>query len=407
MADVTVHPQAHSNLGGVHVALLFAEAHAAIEVAWSLLAGGVRITAVTRAGRRPALAYARHVQLAEIPAPERSIVASRQALNELVERQGIEHIFPLDDAALALVASAPTGCHVLGPLGDLAELALDKRQQIEAATRAGFVVPASTVVTQTDQARRLSTPIILKPARAMALEEGALVRGPARYCADREELEAAADALPFSSEQPYLAQAIVRGRGRGIFGLATDNGVVHWSGHRRVRMMNPAGSSSSACEPATVEQDLREMTERFIELTEWRGLFMIELLEDEEGRDWFIELNGRPWGSMALARDCGFEYPAWALELARDPHAPLHRHPSKRPVRIARHLGRELVHLLFVLRGRRTRADIPWPSVPKTLLQLCRPAPGVRWFNWQANEWRVFVVDSVQTVLNQVRGRTR
>lgn len=407
MADVAARSQADNGLGGVHVALVFAEAHAAIEVAWSLLAAGIQITAVTRAGHRPPLAHARHVRLVEVPAPERSVAASRQALHELVERRGIDYVFPLDDSALAIVAAAPVGCHVLGPVGELAELVLDKRKQIEAATRAGFDVPASTIVTEADQARQLSTPIILKPARAMAREDDALVRGTARYCADRQELEAATESLPISSDQPYLAQAIVRGHGRGVFGLATDAGVVQWSGHRRLRMMNPAGSGSSACEPATVGPDLRELTERFVQLTGWRGLFMIELLEDEEGRDWFIELNGRPWGSMALARDCGFEYPAWVVELARDPHARLHRQPSRRPVRMARHLGRELVHLLFVLRGPPTRAEIPWPSLPSTLLQLCRVGPGVRWYNWRRDEWRVFVADSVQTVINQIRNRRR
>ena len=39
---------------------------------------------------------------------------------------------------------------------------------------------------------------------------------------------------------------------------------------------------------------------------------MIELLRDRDGVAWFMELNGRTWGSLALARRLGLEYPAWA-----------------------------------------------------------------------------------------------
>ena len=50
-------------------------------------------------------------------------------------------------------------------------------------------------------------------------------------------------------------------------------------------------------------------------------MFMIELLRDRTGKVWFVELNGRPWGSMALSRRQGFEYPAWHVKLAIDPQS--------------------------------------------------------------------------------------
>ena len=77
----------------------------------------------------------------------------------------------------------------------------------------------------------------------------------------------------------------------------------------------------------------------------WRGIFMIELLRGTDGTPWFMELNGRPWGSMALARRAGLEYPAWAVARRLDP---AYRPPALPPAapRTARHLGRELVHQL-------------------------------------------------------------
>jgi len=78
-------------------------------------------------------------------------------------------------------------------------------------------------------------------------------------------------------------------------------------------MMDPEGSGSSACTPIAVRPELRDAVALMMARLEWEGLFMVELLGDEAGRAWFMELNGRAWGSMALARRMGLEYPAWAV----------------------------------------------------------------------------------------------
>ena len=49
------------------------------------------------------------------------------------------------------------------------------------------------------------------------------------------------------------------------------------------------------------------------------------LLRDGEGTAWFMELNGRAWGSMALARRLGHEYPRWAVQAALGEHEIIRR----------------------------------------------------------------------------------
>lgn len=82
--------------------------------------------------------------------------------------------------------------------------------------------------------------------------------------------------------------------------------------------MNPQGSGSSACISQAVPPDVKPKVEALIAEAEWRGLFMVEMLRDHSGKAWFVELNGRPWGSMALSRRQGYEYPAWHVKLAMD-----------------------------------------------------------------------------------------
>jgi hypothetical protein len=131
-------------------------------------------------------------------------------------------------------------------------------------------------------------------------------------------------------------------------------------------------------------------------------MFMVELLRDAAGRDWFMELNGRSWGSMALARRAGLEYPAWTARLlvderfVPDPVAPA------LDIR-CRHLGRELNHLLLVLRGPKN-AGAQWPSRWRTALDLLRFGSRDYWYNWQRGERGVFWQDAWDTVWGALRG---
>ena len=396
------HPHAGALEGGSpRVALLFADALAAIETAWSLRAAGAHVLAIASAGRKVPLRHSRKVQVVEVTAPERDRVRCQSEIQETVRKYGIDHLLLLDDVSIALVEELELPCHVVGPTGTQARLALDKSRQIAAARAAGFAVPPTVVIDDPRDVGELATPLVLKPVDAARLDDGRAVRGPTFLCADPNELKEGLRGIPAGHR--YLAQELIVGRGRGVFGLHTERGIEHWSGHLRIRMMNPAGSGSSACEPAGVSEEIAAATKQLLHDAGWHGLFMVELLETPDGKIWFIELNGRPWGSMALSRAVGLEYPAWAVAAAEDPAAQFSPRRPKRPPRLARHLGREIVHLAFVFRGPRTRTPILWPKRRKALLEVLRVQRGTRWYNWHPGEFAVFVADTWRTVSEQAR----
>jgi hypothetical protein len=150
--------------------------------------------------------------------------------------------------------------------------------------------------------------------------------------------------------------------------------------------------------PGAVAAQVAELVSR----SGWNGLFMIELLRDEAGVPWFMELNGRAWGSMALARHRGYRYPSWAVRAALDPRfAPAA--PAAPPEVTARHLGREIVHLGAVL----ARGGAPRLATIRGVVAVRR---GDRWYNYRAGEPGVFVADTWATVRAQavtVLGRGR
>jgi predicted ATP-grasp superfamily ATP-dependent carboligase len=236
--------------------------------------------------------------------------------------------------------------------------------------------------------------VVVKPARALYEHEGRLVRPTGVVCADDAELRQAAgrDWYP-----PLLVQPLIRGVGEGLFGHAGKHGVVGWSSHRRIRMVNPQGSASSACASQAVDPALIEPAERFLSDIGWRGLFMLEFLRDDEGRPWLMELNGRTWGSMSLARWRGLDYPAWTVRAALDEdHVPTV--PAARPDIVCRHLAGELAHAAFVARGAPSGALDAWPRLWPTIRALARMSRRDRLYNWRRSQPDVLLADTLATL---------
>jgi hypothetical protein len=401
----------------------FADALAAIEAFWALRDDGWAVVAFARRDSRPALSRCQGVRIVEITAPEEDAAAARSDLAGLLASLCPAAVLPLCDQSVWLcdqVHSSRRGhedhlrtplrgrngandvFRVAGPTGEQARTALDKLRQLELAERAGFAVPPWTRIDAgqltNDDPSSPGTgkpPWFVKPALAVEEREDRLVRPSGRVASDID----AARAIAADFAGPAIAQPVITGTGEGVFGLATEGGVVGWCAHRRVRMMNPRGSGSSACRSIPVAPDVREAAERFVELAGWRGVFMIELLRNDTG-PYFMELNGRSWGSMALSCRRGYAFPAWAVQSRLDPTfrptVPVNaRHLT------CRHLGGELVHLAFVLRGARDKDSRVWPSRREAVRDVLTFRHGEAWYNWRRDEPAVLAADTWQAVRGQ------
>ena len=387
----------------------FSEALSAPEVAWSLLDAGFEVIAFARRGRRAALRHSAHVVVHDITPPELDCAAARADLEQLLATFGVADrnllYFPLDDTAVWLCnqVNPASNWRLVGPQGANVDLALNKRIQIEAAQSAGLKVPATTIATTPAQvlARSNELPLVLRPADAILFQQGRLQKGRNWICATEAELhQAVAD---WAGAIPLLVQPFIDGVGEGVFGFATEDDVLGWSAHQRLRMMNPHGSGSSACISQPVPGEVRHAIEQMIRQTGWRGLFMVELLCDSAGNHWFVEFNGRPWGSMALACNQGLEYPAWAATRVLNPSQPVSVPRADTSPVVCRNVGRELMHLLFVLRGPKSKALSHWPSTWGTLFDLLRVHQRDSLYNWRRDDLQVFFRDVWYTLRSNLR----
>jgi hypothetical protein len=391
-----------------HVLIGCAEALPAPEVVFSLLAAGHDVSAF---GLRAGLPLARLPlrSFLTIPDPGRDAAAAAAAIRDTMNAHAApDLLLPLDDTGLWLSGAAlgDEDRRIAGARGDAARLALDKSGQIEAARAAGLFVPETQLLQQPGDILDgdIRLPAIAKPVDAARLQDGRLVKNGVAYLitsADIDRFRATGEAAG-----RFLVQPLVAGAGEGLFGFATADGVLAWSAHRRVRMMNPHGSGSSACRAVAPDPALLAPVETFLARIDWRGPFMMEFLRDPEGKPWFMELNGRMWGSMALARRQGLEYPAWAVAAALDPgfHPPTTGMASGIPDQVHRDLGRDLLHLLFVLRGPKSafhRAG--WPGFWKSLRAVLAPAPPKAFYHYDPAHPRFFLRQALWTVWRGLR----
>jgi hypothetical protein len=378
----------------------FANALAAPEVVASLAGAGYRVASFSRRGRPVALRRMRGVELIEVTAPEDDLAACAREVAAAAD--GYEVVMPLDDpAVLVCERGLPADALLAGPRGSRARFALDKREQLRRAGEAGFEVPPWLEYRPGTSLRdEWELPAMVKPALAADELAGRLWRSSPRLVTTPAEFEQLRDS--WGASMPIVLQRWLPGTGAGIFGLAEHGDVHHLSAHRRVRMMNPAGSGSSACVSVPVPEALRAPVARLLEAVDWTGMFMVELLESE-GSWWFMELNGRPWGSLALARRQGYEYPAWAVARLLDDRAMLPDAPPFVELE-CRHLGRELVHLLFVLKGPGAYTG-EWPGRGETVRALLRGARSASWYNLSPGMRGVFLEDTWRTVADQTFGK--
>lgn len=384
-----------------HVLIGFAEALPAPEVYFSLMDAGLEVSVFCRSTDMP-MASLPFREVHVLPAPEKDAKAAIDKLKAVMSGPDApDRILPLDDNALWLCnAALGEDFRIAGATGFQARVALDKELQIKFAQEAGLNVPDTLIVRDgaaLGEVRHF--PSIAKPSKAVFVDHNMLGKGAAHYLTKEDPCPV----LSFENG-PFIVQPLIQGTGEGVFGFASEAGVVAWSGHRRLRMMNPHGSGSSACFSITPEPELREATERFIDRIGWSGPFMVELLRDGDGTPWFMELNGRMWGSMALARRQGFEYPSWGVKASLDPAFIPSQDATEPEQIVVRNLGRDILHLLFVLRGPKSGFHKEtWPGFWSSLIGVLKPAHLRNFYNYDRHHKSYFLRDALWTIRRALR----
>lgn len=290
----------------------------ALAAARSLGRAGHAVRVCSTTGRSLA-GRSRHV-VADSVAPDPLVRPGPFAttVQDLVEKHGIDVLFPMTDASIeALLAAGGVGPDTLLPLPSRENYhrASDKAELLEVARNVGIDTPGSLRIEEPGELAQaslsqLEAPYVLKPSRSVAQANGRRVETAVRYAADRAELERLAAEIPLAA-YPILVQEYIRGTGEGVFLLRWNQETLATFAHRRIREKPPSGGVSVYREAVAPDPSLVRASERLLDAFDWRGVAMVEYKRsDADGRPYLMEVNGRFWGSLQLAVDAGVDFPA-------------------------------------------------------------------------------------------------
>jgi protein-tyrosine-phosphatase/predicted ATP-grasp superfamily ATP-dependent carboligase len=296
-------------------------------------------------------------------------------------------VIPATDVSLlvlrALGEDEPARRKAVLPRNAALDVALDKDATRELGERLGVPVPASELIAQGAAVPPCERyPVVLKSIRSRVLIDGEnrrLAAVIARDAAERERV--LCRWLPYTSVQQ---QEYAIGHGFGIE-MLFDRGRLAWQfAHERIHEVPLTGGGSSYRRSITPPRSLAAMAERMLAALNWHGVAMVEFRGSRTLGFRLMEINPRLWGSLALAIDCGVDFP-WGLALLATGRA-LPKQPSYRAGYYTRHPCSDLSWQRANLRADRHDPFLLTRPRLVSALELLRPLWGAE--SWDHFDWR-------------------
>lgn len=383
------------------VLVLDADQRSALAVIRSL--GRRGLTVIAGHHRSNALGAASRYAAEAVRYPDPAISASSfvSEIAALASRLSIDTIVPATDSTTMLLVSQADllkSARLAAPAASSYETLTDKGRLVKLAARLGIPAPATqvaeTAAEVVEAAHDLGFPVVLKPARSRYLKGDKLVSTSVQIVSRAPALTDALHRQAWLGDIPCLVQRFVPGHGAGIFGLSGPSGPIAWFGHRRIREKPPAGGVSVLSESVPIDPVMQSAAAKLFRAADWNGVAMVEFRVAEDGTPFLMEVNGRFWGSLQLAIDCGVDFPWLLYQLTQG--LPATGHEPYAVGRRLRWLMGDLDSLLIRLRqdGDGPRAKVQAisafirsfadPACRQEIFRIRDPHPGARellqWF---------------------------
>lgn len=318
------------------------------------------------------------------PSPDHDPTGIAETIQREIRKRSVDLVIPVtDDVILPL-------CRIRDELEKITVVAMpepevlavvsDKTATLRVASELGIPIPRTQIVHGISEARRhiadVGWPVVLKPPTSRTYgQSGRLQRHEVTYASSDDEL---VSMMRRHGERPILVQEFCVGEGHGVELLLREGRPLAAFQHRRLREVPITGGASSFRESVPIDAGLYGHAVTLLERLRYTGLAMVEFRVGPSGAR-LMEVNGRIWGSLALASKSGVDFP---LLMARmylgltpngDPAVARYQMGTR-----SRNLALEISWIGSVLAGRRTRFP-PTPERSEALrvaLRLFLPSDG-------------------------------
>jgi predicted ATP-grasp superfamily ATP-dependent carboligase len=242
----------------------------------------------------------------EVPPPEEDESGFVAGVRQAVEAGGYELVFGAGDGEVLALSAARDGLGAIFPYGPHEDVvrALDKVSLAEAAQRVGLAVPQS--------ARSEEAPVVVKPRQTTVHDPQG---GPLRLRAEVKETPVEAhvrvEYLESVGAEPLVQRFVEGDLVAQVMVTDRDSRVVA-AVQQRASSMTPSGGTARG-ETEDLDQTLAEGVTALLAELNWFGIAQVQFQVPPGGEPVLIDLNGRFYGSMALALAAGLNLPSiWA-----------------------------------------------------------------------------------------------
>jgi predicted ATP-grasp superfamily ATP-dependent carboligase len=307
------------------------------------------------------------------------------AIFEFAALHAIDLIVPITDWTLQPLSEQrgrfEGTCRVALPPHDAVVTASDKYRTVDLAQSLGIAVPRTWLIKTPAELEALidaSFPLVVKDRFSVRWSGGKAVFGSVTYAFGKEELERkVAERLRGAGD--VLVQEFVSGTGIGLSFFVTREDVFLPFAWERIREVDPRGSASSCRKSIALEENLVTLSSRLIRAIGFEGIAMVEYKKAGNGCAVLMEINGRPWGSIALPIASGIDYPRYLIDWWLKGSLPPRDLAYRTHVTCRRMVG-ELTHLNNVRKGKPPNWPGEYPGFWSTLAKVAMPwYPGMRY----------------------------
>lgn len=358
---------------------------------------GIRTVVVSETPSAPAVHSSFCDEVVPVTAPSDDLLAYRDGLLDLAERESVRAIVPVREADIYVLAKYRDafGEHVETPWPTMEKLARvqDRCALFDAAERAGVGAPETGPLSELVDATR---EWIVKPRYSILTDEY-VDCGPESCTAPPTTTyippgtEPDVDGLTAEmGHEPICQEYVNTPHEYGFFALYDRGEPIATFQHRQRRGYSYAGGPSAFRESVDIPA-LSEAGLSLLDELDWHGLAMVEFLRDEEtGEFKLMEINPRFWSSLPFTVQAGVDFPYYYWQLC---NGGVEEISADYDVGVAGHLLRgELLYLHSILTD---DVDlVERPSFPSAFGEVAHSLVTHRRFDYlQVDDPRPFVRD--------------
>jgi predicted ATP-grasp superfamily ATP-dependent carboligase len=271
------------------------------------------------------------------PDPKSDCEAFLDHLVAFLERNPHEVVFPSTDPLVVLLARERerverTGVVVATEDWETLDRVNDKAKLYRLTRELDITQPEThlprSLADVEELADEVSYPALVKPrSKSVWDDDGAYHMHVARVAdvvnspaALREQYRETLDGNPHLAAAPPMVQSYVPGEIWDVGTLAHEGEIVRRFHYRLARTYPSDGGVGALNRAVEPEPAMLEPAERIVDALDWTGPIQFEYIRRSDGTFVLMDVNGRYWGSIAMARRAGVDVP-WLhyRQLAGDP----------------------------------------------------------------------------------------